>query len=82
MFDLEKLNKKDWTYLSNARQISLVKKSIELIKEILNNIELDIPVDMLEIDIQRVYETLAELVGKTYQDEFLDKLFSKYCLGK
>jgi len=82
MFNLEKLNKKDFTYLSNARQISLVQNSINIIKDILNNINNEIPVDMLEIDIQRAYETLAELVGKTYQDEFLDKLFSKYCLGK
>ena len=82
MFNLEQLNKKDFTYLSNARQISLVKKSISIIKDVLSNIENEIPVDMLEIDIQRVYETLSELVGKTYQDEFLDKLFSKYCLGK
>lgn len=82
MFNLEQLNKKDFTYLSNARQISLVKNSITSIKDVLNSIDSNIPIDMLEIDIQRIYETLAGLVGKVYQEEFLDKLFTNYCLGK
>lgn len=82
IFDLEELNKKDFTYLSNARQISLVKKSITSIQDVLKNIDNNIPIDMLEIDIQRTYETLAELVGKVYQEEFLDRLFTSYCLGK
>ena len=72
----------DLSYLSNARILSLLNKCIESVNEIKIAIENNITIDMLEIDIQRAYETLAELVGKTYQDEFLDKLFSKYCLGK
>ncbi len=81
LFSLEQLNSKDFTYLSNARQISLVRKSLDLVKDILKNAQ-NVPVDILEIDIKRVYDLLGEIIGSTYKDELLDELFSKYCLGK
>ena len=47
-------------------------------KEIKNND----PIDMIEIDIKRVWEKLGEIIGETYSDELLDQLFSQFCLGK
>lgn len=81
-FNLDKINSNDITYLSNARQISLVKQAkntLEKVNESLNEL---IPIDMLEIDIKKSYDLLGEITGETYQDELLDKLFENFCLGK
>ena len=39
-------------------------------------------VDLLEIDIKALWENLGEILGETYKDDLLDKIFSKFCLGK
>ena len=37
---------------------------------------------MLEIDIKRIWELLGNLIGKSYDDELIDNIFSRFCLGK
>lgn len=37
---------------------------------------------MLAIDIKAAWDALGEITGEIYQDELLDTLFSKFCLGK
>ena len=82
MFDLEEIENSDYTYLSNARQISIIKECLNIGKEIEKQNELNTPVDLIQIDLQRLWEKLGELTGKTYKDELLDEIFSKFCLGK
>ncbi len=81
-FNLNHLESEDPTYLSNARQISLVKRSLQSLENALNNTSLDIPVDLLELDIKQAYDLLGEITGETYQDELIDELFKNFCLGK
>ena len=78
IFNLEELNNKDFTYLSNARQISLVKKAIK----VADSLEKDVPIDMLEIDIKEICEILNEIIGENYDEKLIDTLFSNFCLGK
>ena len=82
MFNLQQIDSGDYTYLSNARQISIVKNAISLTEEIYNSNKLGTPVDLVQIDIQRLWELLGELTGDSYKDELLDEIFSKFCLGK
>lgn len=82
MFNLEKLEQEDLTYLSSARSISLLKKSLESLKSVKNGIENNMPVDMVEIDLKQMWSTLGEIIGETYTDELIDQLFSQFCLGK
>ena len=37
---------------------------------------------MIEIDIKSLWNLLGKITGDTYQDELIDKMFSKFCLGK
>lgn len=79
--NLENINK-DMTYMSNVRQIDLLKKALASINSALKNIDKDIPIDILEIDITNVWNFLGEITGEVYQDELMDTLFSNFCLGK
>ena len=82
IYDLEELNNKELTYLSNSRQISLVKKAISINKNLIKSLEDGLPIDMLEIDIKEICETLNEIIGESYDDKLIDRLFSNFCLGK
>ena len=81
MFNLNEIEKTDFTFLSNARQISLIKKCQLIIENILNNLE-TLPTDIFTIDLKEAYELLGEIIGETYKDDLLDELFSQFCLGK
>ena len=80
MFNLGNLELNDYTYLSNSRQISILKDSLNLANNVLNKNETE--VDLIEIDIKILWEKLGEILGETYKDDLLDEIFSKFCLGK
>ena len=82
IFNIDKIETDDLSYLSNARVLSLLNKCIELVKEIKLAIDNNIPIDILEIDLRNLWETLGKITGETYEDELIDQLFSQFCLGK
>ena len=82
LFNLEEINSGDFTYLSNSREISLVKKSINISKNLEEALKNDVPIDLLEIDIKEICEILGEIIGENYNDKLIDTLFSNFCLGK
>ena len=82
IFNLERIEQNDYTYLSSARSISLLKKSLESLNAVRCGIENNMPIDMVEIDLKQMWSTLGEIIGETYSDELIDQLFSQFCLGK
>lgn len=82
IFKFDRINESDFTYISNARQIALLKKCKEIGNNIENAISNNMPIDMIEIDIKELWDTLGEITGESYSDELLDEIFSKFCLGK
>ena len=82
MFNLEKLQTKDYTYLSNSRQLDLTKKAYQSLMSAENGLENDLPIDMIEIDLKDCFDLLGEIIGITYSDEIIDNLFEHFCVGK
>ena len=82
LYNLEEIESKDATYLTNARGLSLLKQAQEVIKEVNKGIDDKEPIDMIEIDLKRIWELLGEITGETYQEELINQLFSQFCLGK
>lgn len=82
IFNLEELETKDLTYLSDARSISLLKKSLVYIDEAVHSINQNEPIEIVEFNIKDAWESLGEIIGETYKEELLDELFSRFCLGK
>lgn len=82
IFNLEKINTNDPTYITNARHKALIEVALNYLNSALENIDNGYSVDILEIDIRACWDTLGEIIGATYKDELLDELFSNFCLGK
>ena len=82
MFKLDEINNSDMTYISNAREISLLKKAKKSSDNLVKSLEDNIPIDMLEIDIKNIIDYLGEITGDSYDNELIDRLFSNFCLGK
>ena len=82
IFDLKSIAESNYTYISNARQIALLNKSLSIVDEIENAVNNDLEVDMIEIDVKRLWETLGEITGEVGSEDLLNEIFSKFCLGK
>ena len=82
MFNIDEISQNDFTYLSNARQISILNQTHDLINEIDASLADEIPIDMLAIDIKKVWELLGDIIGENYGEELINELFKQFCLGK
>ncbi|MDY5996737.1 MAG: tRNA uridine-5-carboxymethylaminomethyl(34) synthesis GTPase MnmE [Bacilli bacterium] len=82
LFNLGELEASDLTYMSNARSISLLGKSLNNINDAISEINNNSPIDIVEFHLKDAWNNLGEIIGETYTDELLDELFSRFCLGK
>lgn len=82
LFNIGEISSNDMTYLSNARSIALLKKSLNNINEVIEEINNDNPIDIVELSLKDAWNNLGEVIGETYTDELIDELFSRFCLGK
>lgn len=72
----------DITYVSNARHIALLKQAKRAMREAIEGLELGVPVDVVQIDLQKTWELLGEIIGDAVSESLIDQLFSQFCLGK
>ena len=82
LFKLDELGNQSDDFFTNERQITLAKEALYIMKDVKKGIDNEVPVDMLEIDIKRIWTKLGEILGENYDEELIDKLFSNFCLGK
>ncbi|AVN60697.1 tRNA uridine-5-carboxymethylaminomethyl(34) synthesis GTPase MnmE [Mesoplasma florum] len=78
----EELTKNDALILINIEQISLVEQVKERLEWSLNAIITGMPIDIVNVDLHEAWNYLNELIGEQYDEEIIDNIFKKYCLGK
>ncbi|GAA0608387.1 tRNA uridine-5-carboxymethylaminomethyl(34) synthesis GTPase MnmE [Virgibacillus siamensis] len=72
----------DLTYVSNIRHIQLLKQAKQSLEDAMASLEMNMPLDIVQIDVTRTWEFLGEIIGDTASDSLIDQLFSQFCLGK
>lgn len=82
LFEIGEMEKKDFTYISNARQLSLIEQVKNNIESAISGIENTVPVDIVVIDIREARRNIDLLLGEVFDEELIDELFDKFCLGK
>lgn len=82
LFNIEEIETKDPTYLSNTRSISILNNCLKRVSDVENSLKNNMPIDMIEMDIKNIWEELGTINGTSYEEELLDEMFSRFCLGK
>ncbi|MBR3362931.1 MAG: tRNA uridine-5-carboxymethylaminomethyl(34) synthesis GTPase MnmE [Bacilli bacterium] len=82
LFNLEKIETSDLSYLTSARAVSILKKVKDLTFDVKKAIKEGITLDMIDIDLKNIWNLLGEVIGESYDDELIDELFSRFCVGK
>ncbi|HWQ89777.1 MAG TPA: tRNA uridine-5-carboxymethylaminomethyl(34) synthesis GTPase MnmE, partial [Desulfitobacteriaceae bacterium] len=68
--------------LSNVRQISALEKAETALNAALQALENGFPWDILSIDIRKALQYVSEVTGDNVQEDLLETIFSRFCIGK
>ncbi|HOZ79286.1 MAG TPA: tRNA uridine-5-carboxymethylaminomethyl(34) synthesis GTPase MnmE [Ferruginibacter sp.] len=70
------------TIVTNARHYAALKEVQQSLSDIKNGMDNNLPGDLLALDIRRCLHYLGEITGEVTNEDRLDYIFSKFCIGK
>ena len=69
-------------YVQNARQERLLREARQALQDAGEAAEAMLPYDCIVIDVRTAIDLLGEITGDTVQDEIINEIFSRFCIGK
>ncbi|MBP3896828.1 MAG: 50S ribosome-binding GTPase, partial [Mogibacterium sp.] len=82
MYDLGRLNAKEMNIVTNERHVRMLRNAEMNINEAITMIQNGDPMEVIELSAHYAYDSLGNIIGEEVGDEVLDRVFSKFCLGK
>lgn len=82
MFFSGEIQIKDEIMITSMRQKENISDAIESLRLVLKSIELFMPEDFLTIDLMSAYESLGKIIGEEIEEDLVNEIFSKFCMGK
>jgi tRNA modification GTPase len=82
MFFDGKISFNDEVYISNIRQKNSLQQALNSLKLVKNSILEGMPEDFYTIDLMNAYEELGKITGESVEDDLVNEIFSKFCMGK
>ncbi len=70
------------TIVTNSRHYAALQKVDESLQAIKTGLDNHIPGDLLALDIRRCLHYISEITGDISNEDVLDYVFSKFCIGK
>lgn len=81
-FYLEHLSFNNEIYINNERQKQAVEESYISLMNVRESMELNLGEDFYTIDLMNAYEQLGRIIGESVDDDLVDTIFRKFCMGK
>lgn len=82
MFYQGKIDFNDEIYITNARHKHALERAFESIGMVRRSVEAGMPEDFYSIDLMDAYEQLGTIIGEAVEDDLVNEIFSKFCMGK
>lgn len=82
MFELGQITSSQDDILVNARQIQLLEKANQSLKNAIQAMQEYVPTDLIVTDLYESWESLKEILGERAKEDLLDELFKRFCIGK
>ena len=70
------------TIVTNARHYTALQEVDKALGDITNGLNNQLPGDLLALDIRRCLHFLGDITGEITNEDRLDFIFSKFCIGK
>ena len=82
LFFSGKLSFNDEIYITSARQKSALENALESLGKVEESIRGKMPEDFYSIDLMDAYEELGKVIGETVEEDLVNEIFSRFCMGK
>lgn len=82
MFLSGKVEYNDEVCITNIRQKQSIMEAFESVKMVKQSIEDGMPEDFYTIDFMNAYEELGHVIGEAVEDDLVNEIFGKFCMGK
>jgi tRNA modification GTPase len=69
-------------YITNERHKEVLDNSFKSLCQVENSIKDCMPEDFFSIDLMDAYESLGLIIGESVEDDLVNEIFSKFCMGK
>jgi tRNA modification GTPase len=70
------------TIVTNERQRECLSRAAHFLDAAIQGLTEDRAEELVSIDIRSALAALEEIVGKTYTEDILGRIFAKFCIGK
>lgn len=82
LFHINEVEINDCEIITNIRHKNQIRKAINSINNSINSIKEKMPIDVVSINIREILINLGDITGESVTDDIINKIFSKFCLGK
>ncbi len=82
MFYEGKLDFNDEVIITNVRHKTALTDALKSLNMAVQSIENCMPEDFLTIDLMDAYELLGSIIGEAVEDDLVNEIFHKFCMGK
>lgn len=82
LFHLDEINLDNEVIITNIRHKNLITKAIENVKKAKKTVEDKTPLDIIAIFIKDILEELGNITGEAVNEDIINEIFAKFCLGK
>ena len=82
MFYSGKVTYNDQVYITNSRHKEALENALESLKQVKNSVDAGMPEDFYSIDLMDAYTDLGLIIGESVEDDLVNEIFSKFCMGK
>lgn len=82
MFFKGDISYNDEVYITNMRHKEALQNAYDSLVQVHKSIEENMPEDFYTIDLMGAYEKLGLIIGESVEDDLVNEIFSKFCMGK
>lgn len=82
MFYGGEINFNNEVLITNIRHKTALADTLDSLKMVRQSICDHMPEDFLTIDLMDAYEQLGKIIGESVEDDLVNEIFSKFCMGK
>ncbi len=81
LFDARTVNTTD-TIVTNARHVESLKRANTALQKVIIGLDTNIAGDLLAVEIRYALDELGSITGEVTNEDLLDSIFTRFCIGK
>ncbi len=82
MFLQGEINFNEDIMITNLRHKNLLEQALRSLQMVEQSIENNMPEDFYSIDLMSAYAALGYIIGEEVEEDLVNEIFSKFCMGK